>query len=230
MEVVAAKGLNADKCRISLKEIANDTVSYDTPYRGYYYRVLEFELETDAPEVSIESLTLNINGDTREYTYKHPLHITFYDSDSEDHPVFFTNIPHADEVECFVDARRKWNFQTDADILVESVSFNELVRLKNIEITIADEEGSPISTQELKDGAPVEVLAGESFFITFDAESADDCTWSNIDRLIMTFSMKYTEIETGRQYEERSEFRALGMTIEEEAHQLIDYAIDKIGD
>ena len=235
VEISAVKGKNLDQCEVNFKGFVKGSSALEIRKRGHRCHVLEFELFADMfsenkYEVFIDSMTLRINDQEAEYAFPNPLHFMFEDLGAAAGVVNAQSLPMGDSINSFMTARRRWDFCTEEDVLIESVSFNQSVKLSNIQIGVVDATGQLTGVKELKDGSPVSIDRGQSFSVVFDAESADASAWTNADQLTVTFSMKYTEVKSGMQFEYvAAPINIMSHWYDDAVEAIIDYAMEKMG-
>ena len=204
VEVVEVKGQNVDQCKVEFQGIDDGTTADDFQYKGYYNRMLSFRVTTDAQEISIESITLKINGEVAEYPYASPIHLTREEEcptedPSEDFPVYGTKIPLTTTVRDFLNGRITWDFVAEEDVWIESIALDDFFRLKNVTVTIP--EGDRVDRLNLEADEPVLVPGGCEFWVEFDAEYADGSQWSHLDYIRTPFTLRYTAADSGKEYE-----------------------------
>ena len=236
VEVVDVKGQNVDQCKVEFQGIDDETTAYDFQYKGYYNRLLNFRVTTDAQEISIESITLKINGEVAEYRYASPIHLTRMKEqddidDNEERPVYGTMIPVETAVGDFLNGRIDWRFVAEEDVWIESIAFDDFIRLKNVTVTIVDREADLVDMQKLEADEPVLVSGGAEFWVQFDAEYADGSQWSPLDYIRTPFTLRYTVADSGKEYEYlRNEFGTFPYAESEEAlvKAYIDHALSRM--
>ena len=133
VEFVRFSGENTQGLSVRLVDDTYDSLR-EIKQQGYYIRLLGFVCYTEDKKVIIESVTLKIDGEEKEYSFSTPIkHYVTQDHDlsvqARSYPLFISTNSYQ-TTEYFFD------YHVDAEVIITDFSFNDFLIVKNAEILI----------------------------------------------------------------------------------------------